>query len=74
MRKRIVQRDGVPVVAIPPKLLEEMGLHLGDEVDLQLIDGTLYITPATGATDDDGLETIQELLSHRGALYAALGK
>lgn len=44
MRNRIVQRDGVPVVAIPPKRLEEMGLHLGDEVDLQLIDGTLYIT------------------------------
>ncbi|MEZ4617687.1 MAG: hypothetical protein R2867_19535 [Caldilineaceae bacterium] len=75
MRKRIVQRDGVPVVAIPPKLLEELGLTLGDEVDLQVLDGTLMITSADGAiTDGDFDGAIQELLAHRSDLYAVLGE
>lgn len=75
MRKRIVQRDGVPVVAIPPKLLEELGVSLGDEVDLQIIDGTLLITPATGALSESGLDAaIQDLLAHRRDLYAVLGE
>ena len=75
MRKRIVQRDGVPVVAIPPKLLEELGISLGDEVDLQIIDGTLMISPAAGALGESGYESaIQDLLAHRRDLYAVLGE
>jgi antitoxin component of MazEF toxin-antitoxin module len=75
VRKRIVQRDGLPVLVLPPKLLEELGLSLGDEVDLQVIDGTLLISPAAGALSDGGLDAaIQELLDHRGDLYAVLGE
>ena len=75
MRKRIVQRDGVPVVVIPPTLLEELGVSLGDEVDLQIVDGTLLITPATGALSESDVDAaIQDLLAHRRALYAVLGK
>jgi antitoxin component of MazEF toxin-antitoxin module len=75
VRKRIVQRDGVPAVAIPPKLLEELGLSLGDEVDLQIIDGALLITPIIGVLDEGELNgVLQDLLTRRSELYAVLGE
>lgn len=75
MRKRIVQRDGAPTVAIPPKLLEELGLNLGDEVELQVIDGLLLIMPVAGVlSTEDGFDTVMEdLLTRRSDIYAVLG-
>ncbi|MCB0104449.1 MAG: hypothetical protein KDE53_01015 [Caldilineaceae bacterium] len=75
MRKRIVQRDGVPVVAIPPKLLDELGLSLGDEVELQVIDGLLMVMPVAGVlSTESGFDAVMEdLLNRRSDIYAVLG-
>lgn len=74
MRKRIVQRDGVPVIAIPPKLLKELGLTLGDEVELQVVDGMLILIPLSGvlSTEDALDDVIEDLLNRRSDIYAVV--
>ena len=74
MRKRIVQRDGVPVVAIPPKLLKELGLAAGDEVELQIVDGMLIMIPLSGvlSTEDALDNVIEDLLNRRSDIYAVV--
>ena len=74
MRKRIVQRDGVPMVAIPPKLLDELGLNFGDEVELQVIDGILVLMPVAGVllTEEAVDAVLEELIHRRSDIYAIL--
>jgi antitoxin ChpS len=44
--------SGDLIVEIPPSILSEMGLQIGDKVELEIVDGALVVTPCRNAPPD----------------------
>lgn len=44
--------SGDLVVLIPPEVIEAMGLRYGDKLELELVEGTLVLTPIQDSSQD----------------------
>ena len=47
-RKRIAASQDSAAIMLPPEMLDEMGVHEGDEVEVSVSDHTLTLRPLAG--------------------------
>jgi antitoxin component of MazEF toxin-antitoxin module len=73
--KRIETIEGQAVLIVPPEFLEEMGLAVGDEVALTVVDRTLIVQPTS---DKERARRIADLsdgfVRDRRTVYESLAK
>jgi len=71
---KIVQIDDVVSVTLPKALLEQLGLSIGDEVNVDIIDNRIVAESKEQTSHEDRLSEIaQDLLKRRANVYKALG-
>jgi AbrB family looped-hinge helix DNA binding protein len=69
----IVSQTDTDSVVLPASLLESMGLHAGDRVEVTLIDGQLILRPADDPARGELLQKITgEVLEQRREAYRRL--
>jgi len=62
-------------VVLPPELLAQVGIGVGDQVDIMLIDRTIILRPIDEAERVQRIEEITEqLFTQRKSVYEALAE
>jgi antitoxin component of MazEF toxin-antitoxin module len=52
VREKIIRVDDVPALVLTPDLLAQLGLRIGDEVEVVLTDGALTVRPVAEVARD----------------------
>ena len=70
---KIVQIDDVVSVTLPKALLEQLGLSIGDEVNVDIVDNRIVAESKTQTSHEDRLSEIAKgLIQRRADVYKAL--
>jgi antitoxin component of MazEF toxin-antitoxin module len=74
-RNRITAVEGSAALLLSDEVLDILGVEVGDEVDVSVVDGTLVLRPTdeAGRTKSFGA-VIEELLVERRDVYEELAK
>ncbi len=74
-RRRITTHEGSAAILLPQEAMDQLGLKVGDEVDLSVIDGALIVLPSSEAERARRMEEIIRLLfERRKSAYEQLAK
>lgn len=70
---KIVQIDDVVSVTLPKALLEQLGLSIGDEVNVDIVDNRIVAESKTQTSHEERLSAIAKgLIKRRADVYKAL--
>lgn len=73
MREHIVAQGDLATLPLSQKILDDLNLKVGDEIDLSVVDGVLVIQPVRTAQPPKDIEDIvQGLLKRRRRVYEEL--
>jgi antitoxin component of MazEF toxin-antitoxin module len=74
-RKRIAASEDSAAILLPQEVLDQLGMHPGDEVDLAVIDGTLILRPLDEAERAGRIaEATDRVFERRRSAYEQLAK
>lgn len=74
-RERITISGDSPAVRLPQDILELMGVAVGDEVEMSLVERTLIVRPLDEAERSQRIETASKnVLERRKSAYEELAK
>ena len=74
-RERITTSEGSAAVRLPKKILEGMGIDVGDEVEMSLVERTLMVRPLDNAERAREIEAAaKNVLERRKSAYEELAK
>lgn len=73
MRCQLSPADDGASFVIPQTFIEQMGIQIGDELELFIVDKTLFLRPLSEKERETKLDhVIQGLLKKRGDVYEVL--
>jgi len=74
-RKRIATSQDSAAILVPQEVLDEMGVHEGDEVDVSVSDRMLIMRPLADADRPAKIEeATKAVFERRGAAYKKLAE
>ena len=74
-QQKITTVNNQPALLLSAEMLEQLGVAIGEEVDITLIDQTLVVRSPVAAQREQRVEAlIQTLLERRSQVYAALAE
>lgn len=74
-RERITTSEGSAAVRLPKKILEGMGIDVGDEVEMSLVERTLVVRPLDESERAREIEAAStKVLERRKSAYEELAK
>jgi antitoxin component of MazEF toxin-antitoxin module len=74
-QQKITTVNNQPALLLSAEILEQLGIAIGEEVDITLVDQTLVVRSPVAALREQRVEAlIQRLLERRSKIYAALAE
>lgn len=74
-RQKITTLNDSPALVLPQEMLAQLGVAIGDDVDVIVIEGMLVVrTPAEAERDQRVAALTQSLLERRKQVYTALAE
>jgi antitoxin component of MazEF toxin-antitoxin module len=74
-RQKITTIDNVPALILPLELIEQIGIEIGDEVDLAVVDNTLVLRSLADLDRANKIaEITQSLIERRRVVYERLAE
>ncbi len=74
-QKRIAEAEDSSTIVLPKEVLEMMGVEVGDEIDVSVIDRTLIVRPLDEVARSQKMDAITKaVFERRKSAYEELGK
>jgi antitoxin component of MazEF toxin-antitoxin module len=73
LQQQITQVGHTPALLLPEDILEQLGLHVGDSLDISIIDGLLIASPSYEEEREQKIQAaIQKVFTNRKSAYQRL--
>ncbi len=75
LRQKITTVNNMPVLLLTPEMLDQMGVAIGDDVEITLLNGAVILRPLAGIEREQAVAKLtQSLLERRQHVYTALAE
>ncbi len=72
-QQQITAVGNSPAVVLPQELLDQMGVHIGDTIDIAVIDGMLIVSPLQETEREQKIQdAIRQVFARRKSAYQQL--
>ncbi len=72
-QQHITQIGKTPALLLPDDILERLGLHVGDSLDISIINGLLIASPSSEEEREQKIQAaIQKVFTNRKSAYQSL--
>ena len=72
-QQQVTQIGHDAALLLPPDVLEQTSIHIGDMIDISIVDGMLIVSPLHEAEREKKIQdAIQKVFAHRKSAYQQL--